>query len=41
MLRKIHELKQYITNNESRIIDYNAHKDKNLIFMSNLAEYTV
>lgn len=41
LLKKLHELKQYITNNKSRIVDYNTRKDQNLIFTSNLAECTV
>jgi hypothetical protein len=41
LLKKLRELKQYITNNKSRIVDYNTRKDQNLIFTSNLAECTV
>ena len=40
-LKKLQALKQYITNNESKIIDYDARKNQNLIFTSNLAECTV
>ena len=41
LLKKLRKLKQYISNNESKIIDYNARKSQNLIFTSNLAECTV
>jgi hypothetical protein len=40
-LKKLQALKQYISNNESKIIDYDARKNQNLIFTSNLAECTV
>ena len=40
-LKKLYALKQYITNNESKIINYNARKDQNLIFTSNLAECSI
>ena len=33
-LKKLNALKQYITNNESKIIDYGARKNQNLIFTS-------
>ncbi len=41
LLKKLGELKQYISNNKSRIVDYNSRKEQNLIFTSNLAECTV
>lgn len=41
LLKKLRELKQYITNNELKIVDYNRRKNQNLIFTSNLAECTV
>ena len=41
LLKKLRELKQYITNNELKIVDYNTRKNQNLIFTSNLAECTV
>lgn len=41
LLTKFRTLRQYISNNESKIIDYNTRKNQNLIFTSNLAECTV
>jgi hypothetical protein len=39
--KKLRELKQYIANNELKIVDYNTRKDADLVFTSNLAECTV
>lgn len=39
--KKLNELKRYIVNNESRIVDYNSRKERNIIFSSNIAECTV
>lgn len=41
LLKKLRELKQYIANNELKIVDYSTRKDANLVFTSNLAECTV
>lgn len=41
LLTKFRTLRQYISNNESKIIDYNTRKNQNLIFTSNLAKCTV
>lgn len=37
-LKKFCELKQYIANNQLRILDYNTLKDQKLIFTNNLVE---
>lgn len=41
LLKKLSDLKEYIQNNASKIVDYNSRQDNNLIFTSNVAECTV